>query len=86
MYPVRPGDQENLRCAAHQSAWGFFMDLIRGLSSGPAVLLTALKGRTDTRRGALGFVRGYKSNASIKNDKNGPSWSPNFLLEIAQLK
>jgi len=38
------------------------------------------------RRFALGLVRANKTKGSVKTRRKCASWSPDFLLEILQLK
>jgi hypothetical protein len=38
------------------------------------------------RRFALGLVRANKSKGSVKTRRKAAGWSPDFLLEILQLK
>jgi hypothetical protein len=38
------------------------------------------------RRFALGLVRADKSKGSVKTRRKTASWSPDFLLQILQLK
>ena len=41
---------------------------------------------TIVRRFALGLVRANKAKGSVKTRRKTAGWSPDFLLEIPQLK